>query len=97
MSEVRCYSKRISTRIQNLTSDFFLMCQSVNGDVDAETCVVFSGEAFVFPIVIPFAAVIFVGIKHSDAMIYINSAQVIVNDVVAPTIVFVVGGGATIE
>ncbi len=79
------------------TIDYYpLVRQSVDDDVDAEACVVFGGEAFVFPVVVPFAAVVFVGIKNGDALIYVYSAQIVVNDVVAPAVEFVGSHGRAV-
>src|SRR5215207_8407762 len=74
-------------------SSRLLVCERIDDDVDAKACIVLGGKAFVRPIVVPFAAVVFVGVEDSNAPIYFHGFQVIVNKVVAPAVQFVRRGG----
>src|SRR5215210_4987213 len=72
------------------------MCQRVDDDIDAEACIVLDGESLVRPVVVPFAAVILVGVEDSDAPVNLYRLQVIVNDVVAPAVQLVRCRGRTV-
>jgi len=65
----------------------------IEDDIDAEFGIVFSEEPLVAEIIIPFAAIVFVAIEHSHAAIDSNGLQVVVDEVVAPTVELEAGIG----
>ena len=60
--------------------------QRVQQNIDAEFGVVFGQEAFVAEVVVPLAAVVFVGVKHAEAAVDFDAFQVVVYQVVAPAV-----------
>src|SRR5688572_8848293 len=63
----------------------------IYNDIDAETGVVFTLESLVPPVVIPFAAVILVRVEHAEPAFVLDATQIIVHEVVAPSVQFVRG------
>ena len=64
----------------------------VDDDVDGELGVVLALEALVAPVVVPLAAVVLVAVENPDPPAMLDRAEVVVDDVVSPTVQFVRGG-----
>src|SRR5690606_14742732 len=66
--------------------------QCVHHDVHTELRVVFGEEAFVAPVVVPFAAVVFVAVEHAQPAIDLDALEVVVHQVIAPAVELEAGG-----
>src|SRR5690554_254947 len=70
--------------------------QRVDDDVDRELRVVLGQEALVAPVVVPFAAIVLVAVEHPEAAVDPDALEVIVDQVVAPAVELVAGGGRAV-
>src|SRR5512145_1668535 len=58
----------------------------VHNDVDRKARIVVALKTFVPPVVVPFAAVILVGVQHAEAAAMFDAAQIVVDEIVAPPV-----------
>src|SRR2546423_15446184 len=75
-----------------ITHHCFSVCKGIDDYVDAEARVIAGEKALVAPVVVPFAAVVFVRVEHSYAVVNLYGLKILVHHVVAPDVQLVRSG-----
>jgi len=55
-------------------------------NIDPKLGIVFGQKAFIPKVIIPFAAVVFIAVKHADSTIHHDGFEVVMHEVVAPAV-----------
>jgi hypothetical protein len=69
--------------------------EGVEDDIYSEFGIVLGKEAFVPEIVVPFTSIVFIAVENADAAIDGNCLQVVVHEIIAPTVELESGVGRT--
>ena len=60
--------------------------QRIHNDIHSEFCVILRQESLITEIIVPFAAIILVTIQYADTVLHNDSLQVVMHQVVPPSI-----------